>query len=98
VATLKKSRDGGRIGVPITSTIIHKKGKKLKQGLDYHKLMKLSDPLLMSPTKCTYSHFVFITIILYYLLYVLDLPWLSLARKEISEMCKTSVPSLGNLA
>jgi len=98
VATLKKSRDGGRIGVPITSTIIHKKGKKLKQGLDYYKLMKLSDPLLMSPIKCTYSHFVFITITHYYLLHVLVLPGPSLARKEIKAMCKTSVPTLGNLA
>jgi len=98
VATLKKSRDGGRIGVPIASIIIHKKGKKLKQGLDDHKLTKLSDPLLMSPTKCTYSHFVFITITHHYLLHVLALPGPSLARKQIKEMCKTSVPSLGNLA
>jgi hypothetical protein len=84
VATLKKSRDGGRIGVPITSTIIHKKDKKLKQGLDDHKLMKLSDPLLMSSIKYTYSQFVYITIThYYYLLHVPALSGPSSGRKQI---------------
>ena len=94
VATLKKSRDGGRIGVPITSIIIHKEKEETEATSRWPQTHEIFRSILMSPTKCTYSHFVFITITHYYLLHVLALPGPSQARKQIKEMCKTSVPSL----
>jgi hypothetical protein len=49
VATLKKSRQGGKIGVPIKSTIRHQKKNELKKGMGDLKATKLSYPIAEIP-------------------------------------------------